>query len=55
LRQKDGQSLVKVSAKVNVTSATAAGQVMLRLLNSGSGNDVFLGKYVNPSSSIQKL
>ena len=39
----------------NVTAATAAGQVMLRLMNSGSGNDVFLGKYVESSSFIQKL
>ena len=46
LRQKDGQSLVRVAATANVTSATAAGQVMLRLINTGSGNDVFLGKYV---------
>jgi hypothetical protein len=55
LTQKDGQSLVKVSATANVTAATAAGQVMLRLMNSGSGNDVFLGKYVESSSFIQKL
>jgi hypothetical protein len=45
LEQKDGQSLVKVSVAVNVSEPTAAGQLMLRLINSGTGDDVFLGKY----------
>jgi hypothetical protein len=39
----------------NVTAPTAAGQVMLRLINTGSGNDVFLGKYVESPSSIDKV
>jgi hypothetical protein len=42
--QKDGAALVKVSAAANVSAPTAAGQVMLRLINTGSGNDVFLGE-----------
>jgi hypothetical protein len=46
---------VKVSVTANVTAPTAAGQVMLRLINTGSGNDVFLGKYVEPPSSIDKV
>jgi hypothetical protein len=42
--QKDGEALVKVCAAVNVSAPTAAGQVMLRLINTAAGNDVFLGK-----------
>ena len=47
LSQKSGQSLVKVSVTANVSQPTAAGQVMLRLINPGVGSDddIFLGKY----------
>ena len=47
LLQKSGESLVKVSVTANVSAPTAAGQVMLRLINPGVGssNDIFMGKY----------